>query len=163
MTWYIRNSQTSDSNTVEHLIYQLSGDPKDEHIKQGHAALSDAQRAVVRAFLEFARPSPRSEQRHLPRGVCNAWNRLLVRGCRLTRRWSWPARAISERGRLLAASVDTRRNTVSGRQLNADPLGRMKMDRSVPNPLWMSYLAATIAGLMVSFGPSSSFSRRSLL
>ena len=53
------------------------------------------------------------------------------------------------RDSILAASVDTRRNTVSGRQLNADPLGRMKMDRSVPNLLWMSYLAATIAGLMV--------------
>jgi hypothetical protein len=56
MTWYIRNSQSSDSNTAEHLIYQLGGDPKDEHIKQGHKTLSKTQRAAVRAFLEFVRP-----------------------------------------------------------------------------------------------------------
>ena len=55
MTWYIRNFKTSDSNTTDHLIFQLGGDPKDEHIKQGHATLSKAQRAVVRAFLEFVR------------------------------------------------------------------------------------------------------------
>lgn len=48
---------------------------------------------------------------------------MALLGRRLTRRWSCPACAVSPRGSILAARVESRRNTVSGRQLNADPLG----------------------------------------
>jgi hypothetical protein len=56
LIWYLRNPEVSDSNTTEHLIYQLSGDPVDEHIRQGHAALSSDQRAAIAAFLGFIQP-----------------------------------------------------------------------------------------------------------
>ena len=46
----------SDSNTAEHLIYQLAGDPTDEHIRECHAALSAEQRASIVAFLGFVQP-----------------------------------------------------------------------------------------------------------
>jgi hypothetical protein len=56
MTWYLRNSETSSSNTVDHLIYQLAGDPRDEHIRVAHAAVSADQCSAIVAFLEFIKP-----------------------------------------------------------------------------------------------------------
>lgn len=51
---------------------------------------------------------------------------MALLGRRLTRRWSCPACAVSPRGSILAARVESHRTRVSGRQLNADPLGGMR-------------------------------------
>jgi hypothetical protein len=52
--WHINNYERSTSNTVDHLIYQLTHSASlDQHMAEGYDSLSQAQVRAVAAFLEF--------------------------------------------------------------------------------------------------------------
>jgi len=54
ITWHLRHHADSSSNTVDHLIYQLTrSDRTDPHILAGYESLSPAQTHAVAAFLSF--------------------------------------------------------------------------------------------------------------
>ena len=54
IVWHLHHYEDSVSNTVDHLIYQLTrGDATDPHIAEGYESLSQPQVQAVAAFLEF--------------------------------------------------------------------------------------------------------------
>ena len=60
MVWHLHHFEGSRSNTVDHLIYQLTrSDSTDPHTAEGYESLSKNQVRAVAAFLEFV-----ASQRH---------------------------------------------------------------------------------------------------
>ncbi len=54
IVWHLNNYDRSTSNTVDHLIYQLTrSESTDRHIADGYQSLSQTQVRAVAAFLEF--------------------------------------------------------------------------------------------------------------
>ena len=54
LVWHLDHYEHSPSNTVDHLIYQLTrGDCTDPHIADGYDSLSPSQVRAVAAFLEY--------------------------------------------------------------------------------------------------------------
>jgi hypothetical protein len=54
IVWHLDHFEHSSSNTVDHLIYQLTrSDSTDAHIADGYDSLSQGQVRAVAAFLEF--------------------------------------------------------------------------------------------------------------
>ena len=62
LVWHLENFDDSSSNTVHHLIYQLTlEESTDAHIRDGYESLSREQRRAVAAFLRFIARQPHDE------------------------------------------------------------------------------------------------------
>ena len=71
LTWHLRNYETSGSNTVDHLIYQLTvTETKDAHMLECLRSLSPDQRHAVAELLRFM--AAQSHDEHLAKDALKA-------------------------------------------------------------------------------------------